>query len=142
MAKKIKVLQAESSDNKCDNCHKSKCCQYVTQNIDKPTSMKDFDLLLWQISHKNTHIFKDEEGWFLLMLNGCTHLLDDGRCGIYEKRPLICRDHSNDYCEFDVSIEDGSELYFDGYDALDKYCRKRFKSWDKRFEKKSWKKNA
>lgn len=142
MAKKIKVLQADASDNKCDICHKSKCCQYVTQNIDKPTTMKDFDLLLWQISHKNTHIFKDEEGWFLLMLNGCTHLLDDGRCGIYEKRPLICRDHSNDYCEFDVSIEDGSELYFDGYDALDKYCRKRFKSWDKRFEKKSWKKNA
>ena len=104
--------------------------------------MKDFDLLLWQISHKNIHIFKDEEGWFLLVLNECTHLLDDGRCGIYEVRPLICRDHTNDYCEYDVSIKDGSELYFSGYDDLNKYCRKRFKSWDKRFKKKSWKKNA
>lgn len=142
MAKKIKVKQEVTSENKCDICYESKCCQYVTQCIDKPTSMKDFDLLLWQISHKNTHIFKDSEGWFLLSLNPCTHLLDDGRCGIYEVRPLICRDHSNDYCEFDVSIEEGSDLYFAGYEDLDKYCRKKFKGWDKRFQKKSWKQNA
>lgn len=104
--------------------------------------MKDFDLLLWQISHENVHIFKDEEGWFLLILNQCTHLQKDGRCGIYEVRPLICRDHSNDYCEYDVSIEAGSELYFDGYEALNKYCSKRFKGWDTRFQKKSWQQNA
>ncbi|MGB3623970.1 YkgJ family cysteine cluster protein [Ketobacter sp. MCCC 1A13808] len=142
MAKKIAVSDTTLSDNKCDICYESKCCRYVTQNIDKPTSMRDFDLLLWQISHKNVHIFKDSEGWYLLFLSECLHLLDDGRCGIYEKRPLICRDHSNDYCEFDVSIEEGSDLYFGSYEALDKYCRKRYKGWDKRFKKKSWQQNA
>lgn len=142
MAKKIKLKELAEAENKCDRCYESKCCQYVTQCIDAPTTMKDFDLLLWQISHKNVHIFKDEEGWFLLILNECVHLQEDGRCGIYEVRPLICRDHTNDYCEYDVSIKDGSELYFSGYDDLNKYCRKRFKSWDKRFKKKSWKKNA
>jgi len=142
MAKKIKLKDLSAAENKCDRCFESKCCTYVTQNIDKPTSMKDFDLLLWQISHKNIHIFKDEEGWFLLILNECTHLQKDGRCGIYEVRPLICRDHSNDYCEYDVSIEDGSELYFAGYDDLNAYCSKRFKGWEKRFKKKTWKKNA
>ncbi len=142
MAKKIKVLSEPESNNKCDICYESKCCQYVTQNIDKPSSMKDFDLLLWQVSHKNVHLFKDDEGWFLLILSSCTHLQDDGRCGIYEVRPLICRDHDNAYCEYDVSIEEGSELYFSGYDDLNRYCRKRFKGWDKRFKKKSWQKNA
>ena len=141
MAKKIK-LQPVETENKCDICFQSKCCQYVSQQVDTPKSMKDFDLLLWQISHGNTHLFKDDDGWFLLFLSPCNHLLEDGRCGIYEKRPLICRDHSNDYCEYDVSIEEGSELYFNGYEALDNYCRGRFKRWDKRFEKKSWKANA
>lgn len=142
MAKKIKLKDLSQPAQKCDRCTGSKCCQYVTQCIDKPSTMRDFDLLLWQVSHKNIHVFKDDDGWFLLILNECTHLQKDGRCGIYDVRPLICRDHSNDYCEYDVSIEDGSQLYFDGYEALDAYCRKRFKSWDKRFKKKSWKENA
>ena len=41
------------------------------------------------------------------------------------------REYSNDYCEFDEPAEKGFDLFFDGYDALLKYVRKRFKTWDR-----------
>ncbi len=49
------------------------------------------------------------------------------------KRPEVCRDYSNDFCELDESIPKGSELFFSTYEQLDAYCRARFKQWDKRF---------
>ncbi|MCW8195279.1 YkgJ family cysteine cluster protein [Proteobacteria bacterium 005FR1] len=135
-----KVIASDSpeydqGDNKCSRCKGAKCCQYVTERITTPRSIADFDYLLWQISHKLVHMYKDCEGWTLLFLSECQHLLSSGMCGIYEKRPLICREHSNDYCEFDISVADSAELYFRDYSDLDAYCRQRFKNWDKRYDK-------
>ena len=127
-------------ETKCGYCTRSICCTYVTQHIETPRSMDDFDTLLWQVSHENTEVYKDEEGWFLLANNPCTHLMPDGRCGIYEKRPLICREHDNEDCEFNAQAgEEDFELYFPSYESLDRYCRKRFKHWDQRFKK--WEKS-
>ena len=42
--------------------------------------------------------------------------------------PRICREYSNDFCEFDESADEGFELFFDGYESLLKYVKKRFKS--------------
>jgi len=122
-------------ENKCSFCKGSKCCQYITTQIDTPRSIRDFDHLLWQISHFNTHVFKDTDGWFLVINQQCQHLLDNGRCGIYETRPFICREHDNNDCEFDHNYYDGCDFYFDSYSKLDEYCRNRFKTWNKRFEK-------
>ena len=69
-------------------------------------------------------------GWTLLVSGSCQHLQPNGDCGIYETRPNICREHSNDYCEYDTTAEEGFELYFQTYEDLLKYCRKRFKRWD------------
>lgn len=88
--------------------------------------------MLWQISHAGVQFYKDAEGWFLVFLTPCGHLQADGRCGIYAQRPRICRDYSNSYCEFDAPAEDGFELFFTSYDALLRYCRKRFSRWDER----------
>jgi hypothetical protein len=120
------VLTAE---NKCGYCPGTKCCSYITQEIPTPRSKYDFEHLLWQLAHRNVQAYKDEDGWYLMFLTTCTHLQGDGRCGIYETRPEICRVYSNDYCEFDEVAEKNFELFFDGYDALLKYCRKRFKRW-------------
>ena len=130
MKKRIPIVEEKiTPENKCSFCTNSQCCTYFTQQIDTPRKKSDFEHLLWQISHRNTQIYKDEDGWFLLVNNPCTHLQPDGRCGIYEHRPQVCRDYSNDYCEFDSSAEEGFELFFDGYESLLKYCRKRFKRW-------------
>jgi len=127
MGKKLNVKI--TTDNKCSFCVGSKCCSYVTQQIDTPRSKDDFETLLWQVSHHNVGAYKDEDGWFLIFDSRCSHLLPDGRCGIYEVRPEICRNHSNDYCEYDAPAEDGFELYFPDYASLLKYCKKRFKRW-------------
>ena len=122
-------------DNKCDQCVQSLCCTYVTHEIDAPKSIGEFDFLYWQLSHKNIQAFKDEDGWFLSILTPCLHLLPGGACGIYDKRPKICRKHSNESCEFDGPAEEDFEVFFDSHETLDKYCRKRFKKWDTRFKK-------
>ena len=125
-------------ETKCDACPTSICCHYITQEIETPKSRYDFDFLLWQISHKGVQVYKDEGSWYLLFETTCRHLQKDGRCGIYEKRPQVCRDHSNDWCEMDEPLSVHWEQYFPDYESLDAYCRKRFKTWDKRHE--DWKK--
>jgi len=129
--KKIKI----TPENKCSFCKGSKCCTYVSQQIDTPRSMKDFDFIMWQLSHNDVQLYKDEDGWFLLFNQLCRHLLPGGGCGIYETRPRICREYDNDFCEYDMPAEDGFELFFRDDGELDKYCRKRYKNWGKRFEK-------
>lgn len=133
MAKKTKIKI--TPENKCSFCKGSKCCTYVSQQIDTPRSMKDFDFIMWQLSHKDVQLYKDEDGWFLLFNQACQHILPGGGCGIYETRPRICRDYDNDFCEYDMPAEDGFDLFFRDDAELGEYCRKRFKKWDKRFEK-------
>ncbi len=120
-----------TAENKCGYCTNSSCCTYITEELETPRSMQDFDHLLWQAAHRDVHIYKDEDGWFLLINNPCTKLAADGRCGIYADRPLICRQYSNDYCDFDQSPDEGFDLFFDGFDSLLSYVRKRFRTWDR-----------
>jgi len=120
-------------DNLCAQCTKSLCCRYVTIPIDTPRSMRDFDNLLWKVSHRGVRIYRDVDGWGVQTMNSCDHLLPGGGCGIYETRPIVCREHSNDDCEFRQE-EDESVLEFSSHQELDEYCRAKYKSWDKRFK--------
>lgn len=128
--KNIKI----TSENKCSFCTGSICCTYITQHIDTPRSKADFLQLLWQVSHDHVKVYKDDDGWTLLVDGKCQHLQANGDCGIYEDRPDICREHTNDYCEFDAPSEDGFELYFPDYPTLLAYCKKRFKTWGQKKE--------
>ncbi len=130
---KVSVAPAPqfTSETKCGFCTNSKCCTYITQQIEAPRSKLDFEHLLWQVSHANISIYKDEDGWFLLVDSRCAHLQTDGRCGIYDVRPKICREHSNDFCEYDEPAEDSFELYFTDYASLLTYCKKRFSRWSR-----------
>lgn len=125
----IHVRQTITPESKCGYCSNSICCSYITQKIPSPRSKHDFDHLLWQLSHRGVHLYQDQAGWHLLIDSPCAHLQPDGGCGIYDKRPFICREHSNDYCEFDAPAEPGFTFYFHGYDDLLKYCRRRFPRW-------------
>ncbi len=126
----IEVGTEGAEFNKCDLCTNSKCCTYVTQQIDTPRSKYDYEILLWQVSHDGVGAYRDEDGWFVIFEARCQHLLTDGRCNIYEIRPAICRTHSNDYCEYDAPAEDGFDLYFPDYDSLLRFCKKKFKRWN------------
>ena len=112
---KIKLADAQQVgkvklDKKCRKCTQSICCVSINQKIPTPKSKEDFDHLLWQVSHDDISVFKDADGWFLYINTRCSHLLDGGVCSIYDNRPWVCREYTNDFCEFDESIKDASEL--------------------------------
>ena len=130
--KKNKHIPVEiTPETKCSFCVGSKCCSYITQEIETPRKKYDFEHLLWQISHENIHVYQDDDGWYLMIMTTCLHLQSNGGRGIYERRPQICRDHSNDFCEYDEPAEKSFKKYFDGYESLHKYCKKRFKKWER-----------
>ena len=116
-------------DNKCSRCTGTICCTYITEAIDTPRSKTDFRHLLWQVSHQNIEIYKDDSGWYLLISGRCEHIQDNGACGIYDDRPEICREYSNDWCEFDESAEKGFIHHFKNYQELLSYCKKRYQRW-------------
>ena len=65
----------------------------------------------------------------------CEVLTDNHHCSRYAHLPQVCRDHTNDDCEFDGPAGAADfELFFPNYQSMLKYCRKRFKCWDKRFK--------
>ncbi len=115
---------------KCSRCLDSRCCTYTTEALGTPRSKADFEHLLWQVSHDNVEIYKDSDGWYLLIRGNCEHLIaPDGACAIYADRPQVCRDYSNDWCEFDEPAEKHFALHFRNYNELLGYCRRRFKRW-------------
>jgi Fe-S-cluster containining protein len=89
--------------------------------------------LLWQLSHENIKAFRDHTGWHLIIYNMCSFVDRKGECSIYDNRPITCREHSAENCEYNSPISDSSLQYFGSFQSLDEYCNKRFKTWRKRF---------
>lgn len=116
-------------ENKCSRCMGSTCCTYTTEALGTPRAKADFEHMLWQISHQGVEIYKDSDGWYLLIRGSCEHLLPKGGCGIYEQRPQVCRDYENDWCEYDEPAEKHFAHHFRNHAELLEYCRKRFKKW-------------
>lgn len=125
------MKQNNFAKEKCAKCPGTICCSYFTEALTTPRSKADFQHMLWQISRENIEIYKDEDGWFLLINQPCIHLKPDGACGIYSDRFPVCREYSNDWCEMDEPADKHFELYFKSYAELLNYCKKRFKTWDK-----------
>ena len=88
-------------ESPCTYCP-GKCCRYFALPIDVPESRREFDFMRWFLLHEKATVFVDEEAWYLLVYAKCNHLDDaTNLCGIYEKRPKICRDYSSKKCEYE-----------------------------------------
>ncbi|MBN1759328.1 MAG: YkgJ family cysteine cluster protein [Chitinispirillaceae bacterium] len=128
-----KKRSLDSVAQKCSHCLGA-CCRYITASITAPRSMLDFDNLIWQLYHENVRALKDSDGWSLLIYNKCMNLGPDGRCTIYPQRPIACRVHPEEICEYDDPLHENADLYFGDPQTLIAYCKKRFRNWDKRFK--------
>jgi Fe-S-cluster containining protein len=84
----------------CEYCP-SKCCRYFALPIEKPKEWSDFDSIRWYLAHQDVSVFVDDGAWYIMLHRDCNHLLPDGRCGIYDDRPQICRDYKIADCEYD-----------------------------------------
>jgi Fe-S-cluster containining protein len=94
------------------------CCHYVSQEIDAPTTAKDFDVFRWYLMHPGVRLYVDgNSDWFLQFESRCRFLGDDNLCTIYDKRPQICRDLSPEKCEF--ALGPGDQHYFTTLEEFD-----------------------
>jgi len=84
----------------CSYCP-AKCCRYFALPIETPDSWRQFDFMRWFLLHERASVFVEKEDWYLLVHTPCKHLRKDNLCGIYERRPNICREYKTDKCEYD-----------------------------------------
>jgi uncharacterized protein len=112
-----------AGESLCDHCV-AKCCRYFALPLDTPKRRKDFDTLRWFLLHEHTSIFVEKKTWYLQVHTSCRQLQDDNRCGIYETRPRICREHSTADCEYD---DDWTyDLFFEAPEQLEEFAEALF----------------
>lgn len=112
----------------CDACG-AKCCRYVSIEIDKPTGKRDYDTIRWYLLHRNVNVYIDhEEEWFVEFITPCEELRPANRCGAYEERPQVCRDHGWPIgtCEF---FDDPTKHYFTSAADFEAYLAKKNIDW-------------
>jgi Fe-S-cluster containining protein len=103
----------------CTYCT-AKCCRYFALPIDKPTERRDFEFIRWYLLHGRATVFVDEGDWYLMVHTECKHLRSDNLCGIYDTRPLICREYTTDKCEYE---DDWTyEQYFETAEQVAEYA--------------------
>jgi len=84
----------------CEGCD-AQCCKYIAMEIDAPESLEDLEDIKWYVCHKNVHVYVDEDHeWHVEFITPCEHLGEDFKCGIYDKRPDICKDYDHEECTF------------------------------------------
>jgi uncharacterized protein len=106
----LPVLQ-KASDHPCFEC--ALCCTYVAVEIDRPTTMKEYDHIVWYLYHAGVSVFVDWNGdWFVKLESRCENLTPQGLCGIYERRPGICKDFDWRNCERHVTDEPPDKWLF------------------------------
>ena len=106
----------------CQVCG-SRCCQYFCFEIDEPDDYDEFEDVRWYICHQGVSVHIDDGSWFISILNPCNMLDSEGRCSIYDDRPLICRKYDLDNCD-QTSGDYGYEEDFKTGDELMAYARK------------------
>jgi len=101
---KLTVVQPRSQVD-CLSC--ALCCTYIAVGIDAPKTPKSATEILWHLYHEGVSIYCDGDDadaeWMVQLESRCRHLGDDNKCAIYENRPHICRDYSEQSCEVNAT---------------------------------------
>ncbi|MFT3925341.1 MAG: YkgJ family cysteine cluster protein [Myxococcales bacterium] len=108
-ARRLPVVPAERAPVGCLTC--ALCCSYIAVEIDGPSSVKSATEILWHLYHHQVSVYRDtDDEWVVQFETRCRHLLPDNKCGIYETRPHICREYSEQSCE--VNAEDEGTTFY------------------------------
>lgn len=119
----------------CERCT-GLCCRYFALPLDNPEEWKDYDDIRWYLAHENVTVFVDEGQWYVNVNNPCRHLDANHRCGIYDRRPKICRAYKTDDCD-QTGGDYQYDLHFTSDQQMEEYMRIKFgqKVFDKLEEK-------
>jgi hypothetical protein len=131
----LPVLQKES-EHPCFEC--AKCCSYVALEIDEPKTMQQYDHMVWYLYHKDVSVFVDHEGaWYIKFETRCENLGAGGMCGVYDRRPSICKGFDWRECENHLTPEDGppDRFNFESADVFLTWFEKRRPKTFQRFQR-------
>lgn len=90
----------------------------------------------WYLLHNNVLIFVEDGDWYIQFNTPCRHLQSDNRCGIYVKRPTICRAYSTDECEYHAG-EFEYEHLFTQAEQIEEYAKEFFRKRRERASKRA-----
>ncbi len=86
----------------CFDCDQV-CCRTAVVEVEPPRSLRDYSDLLFYLHHHDTQIVVARNGrkreWYVEFMAACRYIDSEGRCTIYERRPLVCREYDMMYCE-------------------------------------------
>jgi Fe-S-cluster containining protein len=99
---------AEPKAASCTSC--GLCCSYVAIEVDTPKTVKQATMMLWYLYHEGVSLYVNDDDWMVQFDTTCIHLQPDYRCGVYETRPHICREFSEQDCEINTG-DDGRTFY-------------------------------
>jgi uncharacterized protein len=111
LPRRLPIVAAQAPERTqvpCLNC--GLCCSYVAVEIDEPTTVKAATDILWYLYHQNICIYAEGDEWMVQIEARCQHYQDDHKCGIYETRPMICRDYDETNCE--VNAEEVGNVFY------------------------------
>jgi uncharacterized protein len=108
--------------NPCNGC--VQCCSYVAIELDEPEDEDDWQNIRWYLTHKDVWVFVDhDDSWNVQFNTMCEMIDDNGWCGIYEKRPFICRHYKTENCE-KYGPGDSYKLLFKTLEEFDDWVSK------------------
>lgn len=108
----------EENEKLCNGC--TKCCEYVRIIIPTPKTWKQIDKIKWYLLH-NIIVCIDDGDWLVDLPVKCSALNNKGKCSIYQDRPQLCRDYSQDSCERYNNTEIDDDPCFTSIKEFDEY---------------------
>ncbi len=102
------IMQPARKPVPCTTC--GLCCTYVAIEIDAPSTLRRATQLLWYLYHEGVSLYASGDDWMVQFESRCKNLLPDRRCGVYETRPHLCREYSEQDCEVNTD-DDGITFY-------------------------------
>ena len=113
---------ARDDTHQCEKCLPAFCCNYFAFGIDEPENRKDYESLLWKLAHEKVSIYVYRNQWYIMIHTRRNFLTPDNKCGIYETRPYLCKEHSVENCEY-TGDDYGFSYHFKSYDDLLGYIK-------------------
>lgn len=114
----------------CAGC--VKCCTYITVEVDAPRAAWEYDQWIWALHHESISMYVEKpEKWFLQVETRCRRLGDDGRCTIYGRHPVLCREYDPRSCERRFPLSDIRASFHDAHELEAWLKANRPRHWEK-----------
>jgi len=82
----------------CRGC--TRCCTYVAVEVDAPDLPWLYDQYVWMLDHRGVWMYVEKGNrWFVQFETVCEQLEDDGRCRVYGRHPVLCKEYDARSCE-------------------------------------------